>query len=213
MSETIEFTRGELVYEDLKKRIISLKIEPGTPLQEAEITKAYDASRTPVREALARLSHEGFLVRWGRGYRIRSFSPLEVKELYEVREALEKMAVRLTIETSSPEKIKTIETQLEHYQSFIESNDINAFNLHANSFHMTIAQLSGNQNLLEQLTTIHEKVRLISARYLLRSESIQNAFLEHSRIYNAILRGDVVVAEAAMREHIQEVIEFFRAQA
>lgn len=213
MSDTSEATRGEFVYERLKERIVTLELEPGTPLQEAEITKIYDASRTPVREALARLNHEGFLVRWGRGYRIRSFSPGEVKELYEVREALEKMAVRLAIENPDKTKFKVIQDQLDRYTSFAENGDIKGFNAHANKFHMTIATLSGNQTLYENLRLIHEKVRIISARYLIRGESIQTAHAEHARIFHAILRGDVVVAEAAMREHIQNVIEFFKAQS
>ncbi len=212
VSESPEAKRGEVVYESLKERIVTLELDPGTPLQEAEITRLYDASRTPVREALARLSHEGFLTRWGRGYRIRSFSPLEVKELYEVREALEKMAVRLVIENTTKSKFGIIEEQLALYETFIKSGDIKKFNAHANKFHMTIAELSDNRTLYESLRLIHEKVRIISARYLFKAESIQSAYDEHARIYHAILRGDVVVAEAAMREHIQGVIEYFRTQ-
>lgn len=213
MSDVAEATRGEFVYERLKERIVTLELEPGMPLQEAEITKLYDASRTPVREALARLHHEGFLVRWARGYRVRSFSPGEVKELYEVREGLEKMAVRLAIENPDKAKFEIIQEQLDKYASFSDSGDIKGFNAHANKFHMTIARLSGNQTLYDNLHLIHEKVRIISARYLIRGESIQAAHAEHARIFNAILRGDVVVAEAAMREHIQSVIEFFKVQS
>lgn len=210
VTENAESTRGERVYESLKERIIALDLEPGMPLQEAELTKLYDASRTPVREALARLHHDGFLVRWGRGYRIRSFSPVEVKELYEIREALEKMAIRLTIENADKKKIRELELQLENYSSFAVSGDMKGFNLYANRFHMTIAKLSGNKQLHDNLSLIHEKVRLISARYLFRDESVKEAYEEHLRMYNAIVRQDVVLAEAAMREHIQNVIVYFQ---
>ena len=213
MSDTLDLTRAELVYESLKQRIVSLQFEPGMPIQEAEISKLYDASRTPIREALARLTHEGFVVRWGRGYRVRGFAPAEVKELYEIREALEKMAVRLTIENASKKALEGLERQLAQYAEFIASGDIKSFNLHANRFHTTIAELSGNRNLAESIALLQEKVRIISARYLVRAKSIQHAYDEHMRIYNAIARRDVVVAEALMRDHIQSVVQYFKTIA
>ena len=91
-------TLWQRVHERLREQILSGKLEPGAELAEVALSEQLGVSRGPIREALGRLASEGLVtVRPRRGAVVRSLSKEEFLELYQVREALEMMAVRLAV--------------------------------------------------------------------------------------------------------------------
>ena len=91
-------TLWQRVHERLREQILSGKLEPGAELAEVALSEQLGVSRGPVREALGRLASEGLVtVRPRRGAVVRSLSTEEFLELYQVREALERMAVKLAV--------------------------------------------------------------------------------------------------------------------
>src|SRR3989441_8289665 len=91
-------TLWQRVYEYLREEILSERLQPGTELQEVALSEELGVSRGPIREAIGRLAAEGLVtVRPRRGALVRSLSKDEFLELYQVREALEMMAVRLAV--------------------------------------------------------------------------------------------------------------------
>jgi GntR family transcriptional regulator, rspAB operon transcriptional repressor len=202
--------RSQEVYDRLRRDIIAQRLVPGSALHEAVLSERYEASRTPVREAMLRLQQEGFLNRVGRQLRVKEFTFADVEELYQLREALEKMAVRLCIERAADSDLQEVETQLDSYTSFDPETDTELFNEHANQFHRSIARLSGNRAICNSLEGIHDRVLVISARWWDRAHSFEEAQREHGYILKAIWDRDVTLAEAAIRFHIQKVIGLYR---
>jgi len=202
---------SQRVYDRLRRDISGRRLLPGTVLNESVISERYEVSRTPLREALLRLRQEGFLEKAGRQLRVKAFSFAEVEELYQVREALEKMAVRLCIERASDAEIAALGRHIDRYAEFDPVADYEALNEHANAFHRTIARLSGNAMLLEQLRSIHDKVLVINERFWTgREHSLEAALQEDRFIYRAIRERDITVAEAAIRATIQGVVALYR---
>src|SRR5579875_207658 len=175
------------IYEHLKADIAALRLKPGDPLQELELAARYGGSRTPVREALGRLLQEGLVMRAGRGYAVTTFAPEDVRQLYEIREALEKMAIRLVI----------------------ERGDVASFNHLDSAFHISIARISGNPLLEEAMQQLHDKVKIIRNRELSRHQGLLNAMADHRRILGAMLRRDIAIAEAEMRYHVRSVVALY----
>ena len=97
------------VYDRIKQDIVSGRLQPGEPLSEEDLAQRLQASRTPVREALRRLNHEG-LVRIvpNKGAFVRVLTLRDIREIYEVREALESFAAGQAAMRMSPEQISTI---------------------------------------------------------------------------------------------------------
>jgi GntR family transcriptional regulator, rspAB operon transcriptional repressor len=194
------------IYEHIKADISALELKPGDPLQELELAARYGGSRTPVREALTRLLHEGLVVRSGRGYAVTTFAPEDVRHLYEIREALERMAVRLAIERATDAQLAALVEELDAHQPTIDRGDVATFNHLDSSFHLSLARASGNPLLEDELRRLHDKVKIVRNRELRRHEHLTNATADHRRIVGALLRRDVAIAEAEMRYHMRSVI-------
>lgn len=198
------------IYEDLKTDIVSLRLKPGMVMQEQALAFKYRGSRTPVREALSRLLEEDLVQRRGRIYTVRTFTPDEVQDLYEVREGLEKMAVRLAIERASDEELTGLAAQLSDHDTAMAQGDRASFNHVDTRFHMSIAKLAHNALLERQLALLHDKVKVVRARELSYRRGMMNATADHRRILGAMLRRDVSIAEAEMRYHVRSVIALYR---
>src|SRR2546422_11565220 len=103
-------TPWQRVYEHLREEILSEPLEPGAELLEVPLAEQLGVSRGPIREAIGRLASEGLVtVRPRRGAVVRSVSKEEFLELYQVREALELMAVKLAVPRLRPEDIATLQ--------------------------------------------------------------------------------------------------------
>src|SRR5918911_5312674 len=103
-------TLWERVHAHLREEIVSNRLAPGTELQEVALSEQLGVSRGPIREAIGRLAAEGLVtVRPRRGAVVRSLSPGEFLELYQVREALEMMAVRLAVPRLTEEDVLELE--------------------------------------------------------------------------------------------------------
>lgn len=202
--------QSEKVYARLRRDITGQRLPQGTVLLEASLSEDYGASRTPVREALFRLHQEGFVERVGRRLFVKDFSFAEVQELYQMREALEKMAVRLCIERATDAELDRVAEQFPLYETFDIETEYEAFNEHANLFHRSIAALCGNAMIHRALDAIHDKVLAINARYWRQGNKVEDARSGHAGILQAIRDRDVLVAEAAVRVHIQTVVTLYR---
>src|ERR671935_979582 len=103
-------TLWQRVYDFLREEILSERLRPGAELQEVALSEELGVSRGPIREAIGRLAAEGLVtVRPRRGAVVRSLSKDEFLELYQVREALEMMAVRLAVPNLQPDDLAQLE--------------------------------------------------------------------------------------------------------
>ncbi|MEO6985861.1 MAG: GntR family transcriptional regulator [Paralcaligenes sp.] len=208
---TVPVALGNRVYEHLKADILAQEILPATLLQESEIGEQFGVSRTPVREALRNLLNEGLIRRSGRFYQVIEMSTKEIQDLYEVREALERAAVRLFIERAGDTSIERLFAIIESQTQALSAQDFMAFANFDTEFHLTIAATSNNPLLFQQLSAVHDKAKLVRRRDAKTTPKWFNGVIvEHERILNALGRRDIAVADAEMRYHLNSVIRLHR---
>lgn len=201
--------QSQRIYHELRRDIAAQRLVPGTILSEIALSEELNASRTPLREALTRLHQEGFIEKQGRQLAVKAFTSDEVRHLYQLREALERMAVTLCVERASDSDLDEIAEQLEAYAGFDIEHDYASFNEYANLFHRSLADLCGNPMIRDQLHALHDKVLVINARYWGKPHSTTEAFEGHNFILQAIRKRDALLAEAAIRAHIRQIVDLY----
>lgn len=184
----------------LRDRILRSELKPGERLTETGLAQLLSVSRTPVREALQRLEHAGLVARNGRGYCVRHFDLREMDELWDIREALEGLAIITLSESLTPEKLKRLQ---EVWDEFPENGDPEKALLCDEKFHETIADLSGNRALLSYLKNINERIRIIRRIDFNVEGRFSTTKAEHERVVLALEQGCSAEAKSRLLENIR----------
>ncbi len=124
------------VYGHVKSRILAHSFEPGAVLQELTLASEFGVSRTPVREALKLLTDEGLVIRRGRFYQTRQFSAVDVRQIYEVREALETASVCLCAARAGDSALADLMTMVAGQKEALQSADVARFSRLDSAFHL-----------------------------------------------------------------------------
>lgn len=181
---------------------------PDARINEGELAAHLNTSRTPVREALNRLVAEGFLTfQSGRGFFCRSLSPSLILDLYEARVAIECEALRLSCTKATDQEIDELKTALNAMESrYLSCTDPAELLTMDEDFHNRLAALSGNQELVNILNNLNDRiryVRLINLKTLL-DKPVNARMSAHRMILKGLVGRDAEVAVAAMRSHIEQ---------
>ncbi|MEO7122023.1 MAG: GntR family transcriptional regulator [Lacisediminihabitans sp.] len=195
-----DVTQTTLLYERLRVAILDLDLAPGMRLTERWLEAEFNASRTPVRAALARLEGEGLAQRDGRGWIVSPLDLGELEALAEYRVAIESAVVRLAIERATDVELAALEAHVRSPDLASTPRDSTHV---APEFHVELARLSGNPFLLSAVEGI--MTRLARTRWLevhTLSGSVE-AGIEHAEILGALLARDAVNAATLAVEHIQ----------
>lgn len=193
--------RGSSVYTTLRDMAISYQFKPGERLSESELAERLGVSRTPVREALARLVMDGFLVPASRGYMQRTLDVKESLDLYEARVAIERECVRLAIERATDAQLGEALAYLELNQRVPADTPMERLVDIDEGFHLRLADMADNAELRRMLCSLNERIRFI--RWI-DMESVGRASTqqEHLEILRAISARDPAASERLMAAHI-----------
>ena len=193
----------EDLYTELRRRILNGEYAAGVKLSENKLAKEFRLSRMPVRESFKRLEQDGLLTILPKsGSYVRAQSPLEVKEILEVRTFLEALAIRLVIE----QKVEPypLEEYLEQMQVLLEMEPFDTVSfgeLHFR-FHRALVQMAGNEILCD----IYDKMRFRSMRQVFFSPMTPSeqkmTHNEHKKIIDLIRAKDPVQAEQFIINHL-----------
>ncbi|WP_146590689.1 GntR family transcriptional regulator [Puniceibacterium confluentis] len=206
-------SRSDGIYREVKEMAARFDFKPDERINESELSVRLNVSRTPLREALNRLASEGFLTyQSGQGFFCRSLNPLEIRNLYEARAAIESEAVRLATQRASD----TALAELEHFArsaraTYRAGTSPVELVRQDQDFHLRLAQLSGNAELLKLLENINARIhyiRLIDLQAM--SEEQGGKALDnrtHERIVTAMLARDSDEASRQVRVHIEERLD------
>jgi DNA-binding GntR family transcriptional regulator len=197
-------TLWQRVHDHLRDEIISGSLTPGTELHELALAGSFGVSRGPIREALGRLATEGLVtIRPRRGAIVRALSSEEFIEAYQVREALEMMAVRLAVPKLTDDDLDEMERLVEEMAELAESGDVQAFFAANTAFHQRFFEASGNG----MLAGLYRQLRGQIDRHRLRSLELRGelarSVAEHRAILSAATAGDVERAVCLASEHIR----------
>ncbi len=197
-------TLWQRVHEHLREEILSGRLAPGTELQEVALARSLGVSRGPIREALGRLAAEGLVaIRPRRGAVVRALSNEEFIEAYQVREALEMMAVRLAVPRLTAEDIVAMERLIDEMASRGDAEDVQGFFEANTEFHQRFFEVAGNRMLSELYRQVRGQIDRHRLRSLELRGNLRRSIEEHRAIVWAARTGDIERAVRLTSDHIR----------
>lgn len=191
------------VYRRMRADIVSGRLKPKSALTETILAAKYGASRTPVRESLRRLEHDGLVVRGARGMEVKLATPEEIDAIYEVRITLEGLAARSaalrrnSVDLVRIEARRSDELAAPHAPWALRS-DLNQ------AFHEEIWNASHNSVLVDLLTRLNLHRNAYPTTTLSHDNRWETAVRQHAEIAEAIRHGDPDAAQAAAEQHMAD---------
>lgn len=193
------------IYQILRQKITDFELYPNTRFTESELAENFKVSRTPIREALKRLEVEGLVqIRPKQGCFIRSVDLKTINNYYDVRVALETMAVELACSNMPVQDIEELCDFWNPKNCVIKSNFVEKIRLMEENFHFQIATGSGNSILVQLLQDVNDHIRIVRRLGFPDKESIIETYEEHYLICNLILARKTIKAKKAMNDHIRK---------
>jgi DNA-binding GntR family transcriptional regulator len=202
---------GDRVYATLRAHFVSGLVPSGQPLQEAALAAQLGVSRTPVREALARLASEGLLDSEGRSFILPSLSEADIDDIYELRLLLEPEALRqVALRIRDRSQLIPFREQLAAMVAAHADNDVEAFTEANYRYRDAWLKIVPNRRLLRAIELYADHVRYLRA-LTLGDRAIRAVVLSGlKRIFAALAAADGAGTGAAMRDHLLEAKRFLR---
>jgi len=193
-------TIADTIYQSLSQQIITGDLTAGEKLRQDHIARAFDASHVPVREALLRLEAHGLAKSEPRrGMRVTALDPAEVREVIEMRVALETLALQYAIQNMSPSALERIEATRIACDA---ADTMPQWEARNRAFHRAILTPCRLPRLLHTIDDLH----IASARHLFahwRDKWVQRADADHAAIVQAVGRKDTATANLLLTRHIR----------
>ena len=193
------------IYQLLRQQIIDFDLFPGSRVTETELAEQFKVSRTPIREALQRLEVEGLVnIRPKQGCFIRPVDTDTISNYYDVRVAIESMAVELACKNMPLENLEAM-AKFWNPRNFNEDGDYSdRIQQVEESFHIEIAEGSGNPILAQFLKDINNHIRVIRRLGFPDKKSIRETYHEHYEICKLMLANKSGEAKKAITKHIRK---------
>lgn len=205
-------SKKTIVYESLKSRIINNLINPGEPLNEGVLSKELKISKTPIREALQQLEKEGFIENIPvKGAFVSMISIQDIRELFEIREVLECEVIRRAALKADPERVGAIREKFVSSESDSKKGSAGHFKS-GDEIHAFIFETFGNKRLKEIYKRLQDHIVRSRIHFFNQSPSgrSEESFKEHLEILDALKARDPLRAEKAVRDHLQNSLEYIR---
>lgn len=198
-------TRGasvERAYTEIRQRAMTFAIRPGERINELQLAKELNVSRTPLREALNRLTAEGLLTfSVNRGFSCRELDAKEIFDLYELRQDLEAGIVRRVAERAERAELEEVLAFLRETAELPEATDVDRMVALDIKFHEWLAELSRNRQMLDALKSVNTRTYFV--RWVDMTDTRRDVTQgEHRQVVEHLLAGETDAAEAVMRRHI-----------
>ncbi|MEE2569552.1 GntR family transcriptional regulator [Pseudarthrobacter sp. J64] len=205
---------SDRAYSALREDIIEWRLRPGTVLAEVEQSERLGVSRTPLREALSRLTAEGLTTAaGGRGVVVTDISLEDIDELFELRETLECKAAALAAERGDPAVFERLQKELLEAPALLTDHEAGLHNYYglAAELDAAIDAAIGNAYLAQAMRGL--RVHLVRVRRLAADDPsrLQAAAAEHAAIAEAIASGNPALAQAATTVHLHRSLTHVKA--
>jgi DNA-binding GntR family transcriptional regulator len=203
------FSLKEHIYDVLKDGIMAMDIyakDATLKLDERQLSEQLNISRTPIREALARLEQEGLVrVIPRRGVFILRKSVDQILEMITVWAALESMAARLVTERADDADIESLRKLLASFSQDEAKTHLDEYSEANIRFHRRILELSGCNLLVSMADGLFMHMRAIRARTMTEDDRVQRSIVDHKHIIDAIEERDAELAERLVRQHTMKL--------
>lgn len=199
-------------YEQIKQKIVSLKLAPGSVIDEAALQAELNLGRTPIREALQRLALEKLVVIIPRrGMFVADIGVMDLQRLFEVRLILEGVAARLAAQRGTPEHWQRMEAALANLPAENESANNQTIIAIDQTCHEIIYEAVDNEFLKDSLVTMYALSLRLWYFALSKIGNMRSAILEHVTILEALKAGDAERAATLLEQHIRQFQEEIQA--
>jgi DNA-binding GntR family transcriptional regulator len=197
----------ETVLRRLRDDLLSGALPPGTPLSVPALAARLGVSRSPVRESVLQLVHDGLAVASPRsGARVAVIDDTTMRSLLEVREVLDGLAARQAVARATGADVAGLQVMLIEQEEALDGPADGGRDAQLDlAFHTAVRRLSGNQPLVDTLHRLHVQGHLYRSATWGAEEDRRFAVREHRRIVDAVEAGDAVAAEGAARAHVAAV--------
>lgn len=212
----------DVVFNTLRRAILTGNIRPGERLMEVQLSQMLGVSRTPIREAIRKLELEGLVETLPRrGAQVAKISEKSLKDVLEVRRALDVLIAELACIRISEEQLMDLQnaqTQFEMAVKQASDKDIDTAEIAKADveFHNIIMEATGNERLISLVNNLAEQMYRYRFVYLKDQNIHEKLILEHKDIYEAIRNRDVERAKETAAIHIdnqeKEIIEHIRSE-
>lgn len=200
------------IYRQLKNMILGFSLYPGARVTENELAVRFGVSRTPVREALQRLSAEGYLtIRPKQGCFVREIDIETINQYYEVRIALEMRALELACVSMSDSQIKKLAAVWDPQHVPKQPPPVETMVARDEGFHMALASGAGNAVLAGYLKDVNEHIHIVRRLDFTEATRVDHTYAEHHEILQRLLERDVDAAKTLLLRHIRKSADVAKA--
>ena len=197
----------DVVFNTLRQAILKGELAPGERLMEIQLANKLGVSRTPIREAIRKLELEGLVLMIPRkGAEVAEITEKNMRDVLEVRKALEELAVQLACEKITDEEIEEMKKAAEEFKMILKSKDITEIAEADVRFHDIIYMATDNQKLIHLLNKLREQMYRYRVEYLKKKECYPQLLREHQAIIEAIEKSNKETASEIMGQHIENQV-------
>ena len=201
-------TLAYFILSKLRWRIISGDLQPGQPLREVEIQSHYGSSRGPVRESLRLLLQNGLVEhKQRRGFRVREYSPDDIRNIYTLRRTLEGLVVNDLEGRDLTNLVQVLDGRLQIMEVCFKNKDIDGYFLENSEFHQAIIDFTENKPIAQVLHYVNEISLPVRYRLMRASFPTRRSLNYHYGIRDHLDRGNIAEAKALTEEHIMENLD------
>lgn len=198
----------DVVFNTLRQAILRGELKPGERLMEIQLADKLGVSRTPIREAIRKLELEGLVLMIPRrGAIVAEITEKNLRDVLEVRAALEELAVDLATDRITEEAINQLKEAAKTFEDVAEQDDITALAEADVKFHDVIYFATDNQRLIQLLYNLREQMYRYRVEYLKRKEVHPTLFAEHEYIIECITKRDKEAAKRAVNVHVDNQVK------
>ena len=193
----------DVVFNTLRQAILKGELAPGERLMEIQLADRLGVSRTPIREAIRKLELEGLVLMIPRkGAEVAKISEKSLRDVLEVRRALEVLAVELACQRMTEEDIKKLESAQEDFKAAVDKGEAMAIAETDEHYHDIIYNGTGNVRLIQLLNNLREQMYRYRLEYIKEADKRQILLIEHEHILKGLKERKMDEVKEAMREHI-----------
>lgn len=194
----------DVVFNTLRQAILRGELKPGERLMEIQLANKLGVSRTPIREAIRKLELEGLVLMIPRkGAEVAEITEKSLKDVLEIRRALEDLAVRLACEKITKEDLKELKKAGDEFKKVLKSQDITEVAEADVRFHDVIYLATDNPKLIQLLNNFREQMYRFRVEYLKKDEVRPQLLAEHDEIIKYITEGNKEEASRVVTRHIE----------
>lgn len=197
----------DVVFNTLRQAILRGELKPGERLMEIQLANKLGVSRTPIREALRKLELEGLVNMVPRkGAEVADITEKSLRDVLEVRKALEELSVQLACEKITEEEIEELKRVAERFKDTLDDQDVTKIAEADVAFHDVIYTATDNQKLILLLNNLREQMYRYRVEYLKKEEAYPQFIAEHEELIDNISKRNKEEATRIMCEHIDNQV-------